>query len=68
MTENEMRELTGHLLGLDKDSAIQWCRKLNLTCRISSIDGVAQILTMDLDFNRVNLKLEKNLVVGVTFG
>lgn len=53
------------LVGLTLDEASKVAEENGWTVRVSTLDGVGQALTMDLQFNRVNLAVTDGVVVGV---
>lgn len=61
----EQAVATEALVGLSLDEATKVAEENGWTVRISTLDGVGQALTMDLQFNRVNLSVTDGVVVGV---
>ncbi len=53
------------LVGLSLDEAIKVAESNSWTVRVSTLDGVAQILTADFQTNRVNLAVQDSMIVGV---
>ena len=53
------------LIGLSLDEATKVADEQGWTVRVSTLDGEGQILTMDLQTNRVNLSVAAGVVVGV---
>ena len=55
-------------IGLPLSEAIDKANCINYIYRIVEEDGNAKMLPMDVKSNRVNLRLRKNIVIGVYTG
>lgn len=55
-------------IGLSIKDAIQKANSINYSYRIVEEDGNALMVTFDYYSNRVNLRLQNNLVIGVYTG
>jgi len=44
------------------------CQSSGIVYRITSVDGLPKIITMDYRPKRINLKIYNNLVVDVSYG
>lgn len=66
--EREHSELLIKLLELSKDDAINVCKENNFVYRITREDKNYYPVTCDLNFNRVDLQLDKGFVSECSIG
>lgn len=60
--------ITERVIGLTYEKAKELCGEKGMRIRILSNDGVENIVTRDLRNDRVNVRLEKGVVVKAKIG
>lgn len=65
---NDQTQFLEFLIGSSEADAIEMIQSSNYSYRVTSRDGVRFMLTMDVDFNRINLDIDKNRVIKAKFG
>jgi hypothetical protein len=61
-------DILEELIGLDKQSAFDLCETNGYDFRITREDSVVYICTQDLNFNRINLRIDNGKVTGCNIG
>lgn len=59
---------TTDLIGQTKDAAFDAAKKAGHKCRVAEEDGVANMLSMDINPNRINFTITKGTVTGIKMG
>lgn len=56
------------IIGRKSDEVLREIRDMGYDSRVASIDGEEFMLTMDLNLNRINLHIDKGIVIGSFIG
>jgi hypothetical protein len=68
MDTSEREKLAAGLVGKTLDEAKDMCDKQDTRLRVVSVDGVGQIVTCDLRFDRINVYLFNGVVTKSRIG
>jgi hypothetical protein len=70
MTEAKLKaeKACDAVIGMSVASASDLCREEGLSLRVTMVDGVHRVVTMDLKFNRVNVHVVSGEITKATVG
>jgi hypothetical protein len=68
MNKITQKDLILNVIGKEENIASSWIRQSGCDVCVYHKDGVNYFKTADLNFNRVNLKIEKGIVIDAYIG
>lgn len=66
--KKETEELLKKLIGESKECAISICKENGYKVRITKEDSISFVIPLELRFDRINLQIEKGIVVSCHVG